>query len=105
MEPNDPVDLVMHYLRGQNLEQLGRRDEAIATYELAVDGRFDSPGPYDRLIALYGDDALHAEVIRVVEAALRNVRTYSDKIAWYEKVRAEAQRAAGTVPKAVPKQG
>jgi hypothetical protein len=105
MEPNDPVDLVMHYLRGQNLEQLGRREEAMATYELAVTGEFDSPGPYDRLIALYGDESLHKEVIRVVDAALKNVHTYGDKVSWYQKVRDEAQRASADVPKAAPKNG
>ena len=101
----DPVELVKLYLRGQNLEQLGRVEEAIETYEKAVGGGFDSPGPYDRLIALFGDDALHGEVIRIAGAALRNVHTYPDKIAWYEKVRAEAARAAGDVPKAAPKRG
>lgn len=87
------------------MEQIGRRDDAIATYELAVNGGFDSPGPYDRLIALYGDEALHKEVMRVVEAALENVHTYPDKVAWYEKVRDEAQRASANVPKAAPKNG
>jgi tetratricopeptide (TPR) repeat protein len=99
----DPVELVQHYLRGQNLEQLGRVEEAIALYELAVEGSFDSPGPYDRLIALYGDQALHSEVIRVVEAALGSVHTYEDKLAWYQKVKDEALRSIGNVPKAAPK--
>ena len=101
----DPVELVKHYLRGQNLEQLGRKEDAIAAYESAVGGLFDSPGPYDRLIALYGDDALHQEVVRVAEAALANVHSYPDKMAWYGKVRDEANRAAATVPKAAPKRG
>ena len=99
------MELVQHYLRGQNLEQLGRREDAIAIYEKAVEGGFDSPGPYDRLIALYGDDALHGEVIRVVDAALQNVHTYEDKLAWYRKVSEDARRAAGNVPKAAPKRG
>ena len=101
----DPVELVKLYLRGQNLEQLGRVEEAIESYERAVADGFDSPGPYDRLIALYGDDALHGEVIRVVDAALDSVHTYPDKVSWYEKVRSEAMRAAGNVPRATPKRG
>jgi hypothetical protein len=101
----DPVDLVKHYLRGQNLEQLGRVEEAIESYETAVEGGFDSPGPYDRLIALYGDEALHGDVVRVVDAALANVHTYPDKRTWYERVKREAGRAVSGVPKAVPKRG
>ena len=101
----DPVELVKHYLRGQNLEQLGRKDEAIEAYEGAVTGLFDSPGPYDRLIALYGGDALHREVVRVAEAALANVHSYPDKMAWYARVRDEASKASSAVPKAAPKRG
>lgn len=99
----DEVDMVRHYLRGQNLEQLGREPEAIQAYEVAVEGRFDSAGPYDRLIDLYGRQALHRDVVRVAGAALENVRTYSDKRDWYEKVRTEAAAAAGDVPRAAPK--
>lgn len=95
--------MVRHYLRGQNLEQLGRIDEAIEVYELAIDGRFDSAGPYDRLIDLYGRRSQHGEVIRVAEAALSSVRTYSDKRAWYQKVRDEATVAVDKVPRAAPK--
>lgn len=99
----DQVELVKRYLRGQNLEQLGRREEAISLYEAAVGAGFDSPGPYDRLIALYGDEARHAEVMRVAGVALVNVHTYEQKRAWYERVREEAARAGATVPRAVPR--
>ncbi|MFN2388264.1 MAG: hypothetical protein ABR575_01455 [Actinomycetota bacterium] len=92
------------YLRAQNLEQLGRDDEAIELYERAVAARFDSTGPYDRLIALYSHRALHAEVIRVAEAARANVRTHPDKRVWYEDMADAARRAAGAVPPAAPKE-
>ncbi len=97
------TDLVKHYLRGQNLEQLGRLDEATALYELAVTEGFDATGPYDRLIGIYAAAARHGDVIRVAEAALVHVQTYADKRAWYERMRAEAERARRAVPKAAPK--
>lgn len=97
------VDLVKNYLRGQNLEQLGRVDEAIDMYETAVEAGFDSTGPYDRLISLYGDRARHRDVVRVAEAALAHVHTYSDKKHWYESMRAAAIDAQSKVPKAEPK--
>jgi hypothetical protein len=99
----DAVDIVKAFLRGQNLEQLGRTEEAIQLYELAVEGLFDSTGPYDRLIHLYSNQALHGEVVRVAEAAIRNVHTYADKKAWYEQMRAAALKARAAVPPAVPK--
>jgi hypothetical protein len=98
----DP-DLVKHYLRGQNLEQLGRVEEAIELYEAAVSQEFDSIGPYDRLITIYGGRANHTAVVRVAESALRNVRTHADKRAWYERMRLEAERARTRVPSAAPK--
>ncbi len=97
------VGLVKHYLRGQNLEQLGRVDEAIELYEIVVAARFDSTGPYDRLITIYAQGSRHAEVVRVATAALDNVRTHADKAGWYERMRAEAQRAAARVPPAASK--
>lgn len=97
------IDLVKHYLRAQNLEQVGRVDEAIALYEVALEAGFDSAGPYDRLIALYGQRAMHADVIRVAEAALEQVHTYADKSAWYERMRVDAERALDKVPQAAPK--
>ena len=97
------IDLVKHFLRGQNLEQVGRIDEAIELYEVALAERFDSSGPYDRLIALYADRARHSDVVRVAELALANVRTYEDKRAWYERMRAEAAQARANVPKAAPR--
>ncbi len=98
------TDHVTRYLRGQNLEQIGRVEDAIELYELAVEGGFDSTGPYDRLIALYSNRALHHEVIRVAEAALTNVRTHEDKRSWYEEMRAAAEAARAKVPRAAPKQ-
>ncbi len=96
----DSVDLVKHFLRAQNLEQLGRVDEAIVLYEGAIAARFDSTGPYDRLIALYSDQALHSDVIRVAEAALENVQTHEGKREWYSRMRSEADKAAAKVPQA-----
>jgi hypothetical protein len=99
----DSVEMVQLYLRGQNLEQIGRLQEAIDSYERAVTAHFDSTGPYDRLIALYSRRAQHADVIRVCDAALEHVHTYEDKRAWYGRMRAEADRARAEVPKAAPK--
>ena len=105
MDPNQPagVDAVHWFLRGQNLEQLGRTDEAVALYEQAVAAGFDSPGPYDRLIQVYSHRAQHGEVVRVADAALIAVHTHADKREWYEKMRASAQRAAANVPPAATK--
>jgi tetratricopeptide (TPR) repeat protein len=103
MESPDAAELVKHFLRAQNLEQIGKLDEAIELYESAVASRFDSSGPYDRLIQLYADVGQHRDVVRVAEAALVNVRTYGDKKAWYEQMRAAAIKAESTVPKAAPK--
>jgi len=105
METPEPsgVDLVNAFLRGQNLEQIGREDEAVALYESAVAGGFDAPGPYDRLIVIYSNRALHAEVVRVTEAALEHVRTHGDKRAWYERMRGDAAAAQTKVPRAAPK--
>ena len=97
------VDHVKLFLRGQNLEQVGRTDEAIELYESVVGGGFDSTGPYDRLIALYSQRAAHREVVRVVELALAHVRTYQDKKDWYRRMRAEAEKADADVPQAAPK--
>jgi len=96
----DAVDLVKHFLRAQNLEQLGRTEEAIALYEEAVEARFDSTGPYDRLIALYSDQALHSDVTRVADAALANVQTHEGKREWYARMKAESEKAAAKVPQA-----
>ena len=97
------VDTVRAFLRGQNLEQIGRVEEAIGLYENAVGDGFDASGPYDRLITLYADRARHADVVRVAEAALASVHTYPDKQAWYELMRAEALKAQARVPKAIRK--
>lgn len=97
------VDLVRRYLRGQNLEQVGRIEEAVEHYEAAVAAGFDSTGPYDRLIGIYSHRARHADVIRVVDRALESVKTYEDKRAWYREMKVHAERAAATVPRAAPK--
>ena len=81
------------FLRAQNLEQMRRFDEAIEIYELAVTQRFDAAGPYDRLIIIYKGRSAFADVRRVAEAALRNVRTFEDKKAWYSAVRDDAERS------------
>ena len=82
-----PQDVVSLYLRGQNLEQMHRFDDAAALYEQAVQAGFDAAGPYDRLIAIYQGSDRHADVIRVADAALAHVRTFSDKRRWYESIR------------------
>jgi pentatricopeptide repeat protein len=99
----DNVQLVRDFLRAQNLEQVGRVDEAIELYERMLDAGFDATGPYDRLIALYGDRALHAEVARVADTALAKVQTHPEKRGWYERMKADAGKAAAKVPKAAPR--
>jgi hypothetical protein len=100
------VEMVRHYLRAQNMEQLGRMDEAVELYEKAVAGAFDSTGPYERLIFIYADEARHHDVVRVAEAALLNVRTYDDKRGWYERMRQEAAaRLESGAPKPIPRNG
>ncbi len=96
---SDNVEMVKAFLRAQNMEQVGRLEQAIDLYEGTVRGAFDSTGPYDRLIALYSNAGRHADVIRVAEAALTNVHTYDDKKAWYERMRHDAQSA---MERAVP---
>lgn len=98
--PPGNAAIVTGFLRGQNLEQVGRIDEAIAEYEVALGAAFDATGPYDRLIAIYGARAEHHEVIRVAEAALAYVRTHEEKRSWYAEMRAGAERALGNVPQA-----
>lgn len=102
---SEEVTMVRHYLKGQNMEQLGRTDEAIDLYEQAVRGGFDSTGPYDRLITLYADQARHADVVRVAQAALAQVRTYDDKRDWYRRMLDEAAKRASSGPKPAPRNG
>jgi hypothetical protein len=85
MDTGEPsaVDLVMTFLKGQNLEQLGKVDEAVAH--------------------IYAHRAQHADVVRVGSAALESVHTHEDKLRWYEQMRAQATRAASAVPPAAPK--
>jgi hypothetical protein len=92
-----PADeLVRDFLRGQNLEQVGRTDEAVDLYERAVTASFDAAGPYDRLIWIYQSRKAHRDVIRVAAASIRNVRTYPAKRRWYEEQMAAAQAAQGS---------
>ncbi|MGH2806528.1 MAG: hypothetical protein ACRDKT_04555 [Actinomycetota bacterium] len=99
----DAVEDVKQFLRGQNLEQLGRRDEAIGIYEEIVAQGFDSIGPYDRLITIYSSRSLHDDVVRISELALANVHTYEEKRDFYAQTKEAALRAASDVPKAAPK--
>jgi hypothetical protein len=92
-----PADeLVRDFLRGQNLEQLGRAGEAIDLYERAVGESFDAAGPYDRLIWIYQSRKAHGDVIRVAEASIRNVRTYPAKKQWYQEQIDAAKAAQGS---------
>ena len=85
-----PDELVRLYLRGQNMEQMLRTDEAIPLYEEAVAATFDAAGPYDRLIAIYSEREQMDDVARIAAAAVTNVRTFDDKRAWYESMRDNA---------------
>ncbi|HWL64678.1 MAG TPA: hypothetical protein VNP73_01785 [Actinomycetota bacterium] len=99
----ESVEQVKTFLRGQNLEQVDRTDEAIELYETCVGAGFDATGPYDRLITIYSHRAQHGDVIRVAELALKNVQTYADKKAFYERMKSEAAKAAAKVPPAAKK--
>ena len=99
-----PADeLVRDFLRGQNLEQLGRADEAIDLYERALTASFDAAGPYDRLIWIYQSRKAHRDVIRVAEASIRNVHTYPAKKQWYGEQIAAARAAQGSSPQPRPR--
>ncbi|HEV2755546.1 MAG TPA: hypothetical protein VG318_07190 [Actinomycetota bacterium] len=102
-DENANVDMVKRFLRGQNLEQVARVDEAIELYESMLAGGFDSVGPYDRLIEIYSARALHGDVVRVAGVALVQVHTYPEKKQWYEQMRDAAAKAATSVPRAAPK--
>lgn len=93
-----PQDVVSLYLRGQNLEQVRRIDEAVDLYEEAVTAGFDAAGPYDRLIAIYQASERHGDVVRVATAALEHVRTFGDKRASYEAIRDSSRAALTTRP-------
>ena len=97
------VDLVKSFLRAQNLEQLGRIEEATSLYEEAIAAGFDASGPYDRLISLYSNQARHKDVERVAGAALAHVQTHEQKRDWYVQMRDAAIKAAADVPAAAPK--
>lgn len=89
------------FLRGQNLEQVGRLDEAIALYEQTISARFDAAGPYDRLIFIYQRSRMHKDVIRVAEESIRSVRTYPQKLEWYRAQIIESKKALDSPPPAL----
>lgn len=89
----EPERLVSDFLRGQNLEQIGRTDEATLIYEEIVEAGFDAAGPYDRLIWIYQTRAAHADVIRISQLSLKSVRTYPEKQQWYQRQIDEARKA------------
>ncbi len=97
------ADLVKSFLRGQNLEQVGRSEEATQLYEEVVAHGFDAAGPYDRLIAIYTDQARHRDVERIAGAAVGHVQTHAQKRAWYERTRIDARKASTRLPQAAPK--
>jgi tetratricopeptide (TPR) repeat protein len=99
----DNVELVKRFLKAQNLEQVSRIEEAVELYESIVEARFDSSGPYDRLIALYNHQARHRDVMRIADAAIEHVQTYDEKRAFYEKTRLDAKKAIGRLPQAQPR--
>ena len=93
-----PDELVQDFLRAQNLEQVGRTDEAIELYERIVRERFDASGPYDRLIWIYQMRGMHKDVIRIAEASLEMVHTYPEKQEWYRAQIGRATEAMGSIP-------
>jgi tetratricopeptide (TPR) repeat protein len=99
----DNVELVKRFLKAQNLEHAGNIDEAIELYESIIDERFDSSGPYDRLLAIYKHRSRWREMARVAETALAQVKTYEDKKAFYERARLEAKKSQGRLPRAAPR--
>ncbi|GAC1366547.1 MAG: hypothetical protein NVSMB32_10970 [Actinomycetota bacterium] len=101
--PAPADELVREFLHGQNLEQIGRVDEAIPLYERALGAAFDAAGPYDRLIFIYQQRQDHRAVIRVAEASLRAVRTYDAKRMWYTQQLEAARKALGSPPQPLPR--
>lgn len=97
-EAPSPDDLVRTFLKGQNLEQVGRMEEAIELYESVVAGSFDSAGPYDRLIFIYTERGRHRDVIRVAQASLEAIRTYPEKENWYRQQIEGAEEALRSTP-------
>lgn len=96
-------ELVREFLHGQNLEQVGKLDEAIPLYERAVAAGFDAAGPYDRLIFAYQQRKAFPEIVRVGEAALGAVHTYEAKRDWYRRQIADAKSSMGGTPQPLPR--
>lgn len=103
MPGRSPDELVKDFLRGQNLEQIGKADEAVEVYEGIVAENFDSSGPYDRLIWIYQTRSMHRDVIRVAQRSLEVVRTYSEKRDWYQRQIDSATEALGSAPQPRPR--
>lgn len=93
-----PDELVRKFLRGQNLEQIGDQDGAVDLYEQVVQGRFDSAGPYDRLLAIYSEQGRHQDIIRIAQASLEQVHTHEEKRRWYQARIEEAEDAIDSGP-------
>lgn len=102
-ENRSPQELVQDFLRAQNLEQIGRIEEAIALYESVVADAFDAAGPYDRLIWIYQTRSLHREVIRVAQASIANVHTYQQKQDWYRLQIEQSKQALTQTPEPRPR--
>lgn len=103
MAERSPDELVKDFLRGQNFEQVGRVDEALEIYERIVAEKFDSAGPYDRLIWIYQARSMHRDLIRIAEASLASVRTYPQKREWYARQIESARKALESAPEPRPR--
>lgn len=106
--PEDPQkipadQIVRDFLHAQNLEQVGKLDEAVVLYEEAVAAGFDAAGPYDRLVFIYQQRRDYRDVIRICQASLAAVRTYEAKRTWYRAQMADAEKQLGAPPTPTPR--
>lgn len=56
-------------LRGQDLDKVGKTQEAIKLYELNVANGADTPFPYDRLAIIYRKQKRLDEEVRILQRA------------------------------------